>query len=137
MSEPFTVMERLLLLQFLGDQKGRIRGRIDVLRAVEQFSQVLTFSKAEQEALHFKREGSQVQWSAEAASPVELEVPPLAKVAIQKALRELADANPPLLSLIEMPLWDRFVEGKTPQDSPDGKPSEKAGVEEALPIEAK
>ena len=123
MAESFTVVERLLLIQVVLPQA---KGTMEMLRAIDKFALEVGFGPKEREALAFKQEGNQIKWNAEVAQPVEMECSPLVKVAVRNVLKAMDKAETLDRSL--MPLWERFVDGKVPQPSPDGTPKEPVAV---------
>ena len=123
MAESYTVVERLILLNSI---LPNVKGNMETLRAVDKWTKEVSFTQGEQTALNIRNVAGTLSWDAGAAMPVEIETSPLVKVAVQNVLREMDKAG--TLQRQHILLWERFVEGKAPQRSPDGTPAEPVEV---------
>ena len=130
MAEPFTVVERILLMQLLGQAKGTM----EMMRAVDKFGREIGFGPKERESIALVQEGKRLRWNVDAAKNIEVDVSPLVKVAIQNILKEMDRQE--TLDLTLLPLWERFVEGKVPvAASPNGEVKNPSS-QEATPVAA-
>ena len=97
-----TVSERLMLIQMAPEKAD-----IWTLKMVQSFRDDLGFDEDEVEALGFKSEGGNVQWSGDAPQEKDIHVPESVQNLIAAGLREMNEKA--ILTMEHVSLWDKFV----------------------------
>lgn len=99
------IAERLQLLSILPQE-----GNIVNLRIVSDLRRELSFSEQESAAFKIEQLGEQIRWDDKAETPKAVHIGPAAMRLIVETLEKLSNSSK--LSIGQVPLYERFVEGK-------------------------
>ena len=110
----FKAIERMMLLNLLKDAEGDVT----MLRIVRDTQSKIGFSEEEVEALDFRQEGTQMLWNGKADNPVEIDIGRKAVKLIAEKLERLSAEKK--LTIPQLDLFDKFVEGEDPDDEEEG-----------------
>jgi hypothetical protein len=99
------IAERLQLLSILPQE-----GNITSLRIVGDLRRELSFSEHESEAFKIEQIGERILWDDKAERPKEVQIGPAAMRLVVETLEKLSNSSK--LSIGQVPLYERFVEGK-------------------------
>ncbi len=102
---PFSVLERIVLLNSIPGQKGSY----EQLKSIKGLKEALGFTKEEQENLKFVQEGQGVKWDDAFDKPKEITLDDFSLGVIIETLKWMSDRNN--LAEGHIPLYERFVNG--------------------------
>lgn len=102
---PFSVLERVVLLNSIPGQKGSY----EQLKSIKTLKEALGFTKEEQENLKFVQEGQGVKWDDAFDKPKDITLDDFSLGVIIETLKWMSDRNN--LAEGHIPLYERFVAG--------------------------
>ncbi len=102
---PFSVLERIVLLNSIPGQKGSY----EQLKSIKTLKEALGFTKEEQENLKFVQDGQGVKWDDAFDKPKDVTLDDFSLGVIVETLKWMSDRNN--LAEGHIPLYERFVGG--------------------------
>lgn len=110
----FKVIERMMLLNLLGDAEGDVT----TLRVIRDTQEKVGFTEEELAVLNIRQDGTQVKWEGSADKPVEIAIGRAAHNVISAKLERLNTEKK--LTIPQLNLYDKFNPPEVEEEEPGG-----------------